>query len=88
LFLFDLEWRGAGGVKLARLAHSLRHREQTPVMLVAATKSARARAVLARKAGAAECVMKTQDMAGVTESNQALAWNRQGLGSRELRAGN
>ena len=68
LLLIDLEWRGREGLKLARLAHSLRHRKQMATVIVAATKLTRHMGALAREAGADECVMKTQDMAGVTEA--------------------
>jgi hypothetical protein len=34
LLMFDIEWQGDEGLKMARLAHSLRHRKQTPTILV------------------------------------------------------
>ncbi len=36
LLLIDLDWRGKDGLKLARLAHSLRHRKRMPKILVSA----------------------------------------------------
>lgn len=72
LLRIDLEWRGTEGLKLARLAHSLRHRKQMATVLVVATKLTRHIEALARKAGDDECVMKTQDMAGVTEAIRRL----------------
>jgi DNA-binding response OmpR family regulator len=68
LLLIDLEWRGKEGFKLARLAHSLRHRKQMSSILVAATQLTRQMEVVARKAGIEECVMKTEDMGEVTEA--------------------
>jgi len=72
LLLIDLEWRGTEGLKLARLAHSLRHRKQMATVLVAATKVTRHTEELARKAGADECIIKTKDMAGVAEAARRL----------------
>lgn len=68
LLLIDLEWRGREGLKLARLAHSLRHRKRMPIILVAATEFSGELQALARKAGVNECVMKTPDMSAVSET--------------------
>ena len=67
LLLIDLEWRGTEGLKLAQLAHSLRHRKQMATLLVAATKLDRHLELVAHEAGIAECMIKTRDMSGVTK---------------------
>lgn len=72
LLLFDVEWQGAEGLRLARMAHLLRHRKQTPVILVAATNLGVEREVVMRKAYAEKCVVKTPNMAGVTEAIKGL----------------
>jgi CheY-like chemotaxis protein len=59
LLLIDLEWRGTEGLKLARLAHSLRHRKRMPIILVAATELSSDLKVSARKVGMNKCVTKT-----------------------------
>jgi CheY-like chemotaxis protein len=59
LLLIDLEWRGKEGLKLARIAHSLRHRKRMPIILVAATELSSDLKVSARKAGMNKCVTKT-----------------------------
>jgi DNA-binding response OmpR family regulator len=68
LLLIDLEWQGTEGLKLAQLAHSLRHRKSMPTILVAATKLSRHGSALARDAGVDECVIKTKDMSGVAQT--------------------
>src|SRR6266850_5208532 len=68
LLLIDLEWPGAEGLKLARLAHSQRHRKRMPIILVAATESNNEFQALARRAGVTECVAKTPDMSAVSEA--------------------
>ncbi len=67
LLLIDLEWRSKEGLKLARLAHRLRHRNHLMTVLMAATKLTRYTQTVARKAGIQECIIKTQDMAQVIE---------------------
>jgi DNA-binding response OmpR family regulator len=68
LLLLDLEWRGKEGLKLARLARSLRHRKRMPIVLVAATELSSRLKALARKAGVNEWVTKTPDMGSVIEA--------------------
>jgi DNA-binding response OmpR family regulator len=68
LLLLDLEWQGREGLKLARLAQSVRHRKRMPIILVAATEFSGQLQVLARKAGVNECVMKTPDLRIVSEA--------------------
>jgi DNA-binding response OmpR family regulator len=68
LLLIDLEWRGKEGLKLARLARSLRHRKRMPIILVTAKKMSGDMKTLARKAGVNECVTKTRDMEAVSEA--------------------
>jgi DNA-binding response OmpR family regulator len=62
LLLIDLEWPGAEGLKLARLAHSQRHRKRMPIILVVAAESSRELRAQARRAGVTEWVTKTPDM--------------------------
>jgi DNA-binding response OmpR family regulator len=73
LLLIDLEWPGAEGLKLARLAHSLRHRKRMPIILVAATESNNEFQALARRAGVTECVAKAPDMSAVSEAIRHLS---------------
>lgn len=68
LLLIDLEWRGAEGLKLARLARSLRHRKQMGTVLISATALTGHMDELARKVGIYEYVGKTQDMAEAVEA--------------------
>jgi response regulator RpfG family c-di-GMP phosphodiesterase len=68
LLLIDFDWQGKEGLKLARLAHSLRHRKRMPIILVAATEVSSRVKALARKGGINECVTKTPDMGGVSEA--------------------
>ncbi len=68
LLLIDLEWRGKEGLKLARLAHSLRHRKRMPIILLTARKLRSDIRTLARKAGVKECVKKTPDIGAVSEA--------------------
>jgi DNA-binding response OmpR family regulator len=67
LLLIDIEWRGREGLKVARLAHSLRHRKRMPIILVAKKLSSHVKG-LARKAGVNECVMKTGEMAAACKA--------------------
>jgi DNA-binding response OmpR family regulator len=69
--LIDLAWRGREGLELARLAQSLGHRKQMPIMLVA-TKLNSAMKTLARKAGVKKCLMKTPNVAAVSEAIRQL----------------
>jgi CheY-like chemotaxis protein len=68
LLLIDLEWRGKEGLKLARLAHSLRHRKRMPIILVTTRKLSSDMKTLARKAGVNECVTKTPDLGALSEA--------------------
>ena len=72
LMLIDFDWRGMEVLKLARLARSLGHRKQMPIILVAATRLSNDRKALARKSGVKECVTKTQDMSAVTDAIRHL----------------
>ena len=67
LLLIDLEWRGMEALKLARLAHSLRHRKRMPIIVVATELSSDLKAS-ARKAGVSECVTKTPDVGMVSQA--------------------
>lgn len=67
LLLIDLAWQGTEGLKLARLARSLRHRKGMPIILVVNKLSSPLKA-LARKAGVNECRTKTGDMGAVSEA--------------------
>jgi len=67
LLLIDFEWQGKDGLKLARLARSLRHRRRMPKILVSSIDLGSDLKALARKAGVKECVMKSPEAAGVIE---------------------
>ena len=68
LMLIDFDWRGMEVLKLTRLARSLGHRKQMPIILVAATGLSSGRKALARKSGVKECVTKTGDMGAVSDA--------------------
>lgn len=68
LLLVDIEWRGREGLKVARLAHSLRHRKRMPIILAAAKKLSSHVKGLARKAGVNKCVTKTGDTAAACKA--------------------
>ena len=72
LLLIDLEWREKEGLKLARLAHSLRHRKRMPIILVAAAELSSDLKASARKAGVRECVTKTPDVSVVSQAIRRL----------------
>jgi DNA-binding response OmpR family regulator len=65
LLLIDFEWRETEGLKLARRARSVRHRKRMPIVVVAAKEPSNDTKMLARKAGATEWVMKTEDIGEV-----------------------
>jgi DNA-binding response OmpR family regulator len=67
LMLIDLAWRGKEGLELARLAQSLAHRTDMPIMLVA-TKLSSSIKTLARKAGVKKYLMKTPNVDAVSEA--------------------
>jgi CheY-like chemotaxis protein len=71
LLLIDFEWQKEEGLKLARLARSIRYRKRMPITLAAATILNRQLETLARRAGVNECVTKTRDVS--TESSQGTA---------------
>ena len=68
LMLIDFDWRGMEGLELTRLARSLGHRKQMPIILVAAARLSNDRKTLARKAGVTECATKTGDMVAVSDA--------------------
>jgi DNA-binding response OmpR family regulator len=68
MLLIDLEWRRKEGLKLARLARSLKHRKRMRIILVAAKKLSSAMKTSARRAGVKEWLRKTPDMGGVSEA--------------------
>ncbi|HKB68473.1 MAG TPA: response regulator [Pyrinomonadaceae bacterium] len=68
LMLIDFDWRGMEVLRLTRLARSLGHRKQMPIILVAGTRLSSERKTLARKAGVKECVTKTRDMGAVSDA--------------------
>jgi CheY-like chemotaxis protein len=72
LMLIDFDWRGKEGLELARLAHSLAHREDMPIVIVAATHVNSAVKTLARKAGVKKCVTKTPDCGAVSDAIRQL----------------
>jgi CheY-like chemotaxis protein len=71
LMLIDFDWRGREELELARLAQSLGHRKEMPIMMVA-TQMNSAMKTLAQKAGVKKCVMKTPDVGVVSESIRQL----------------
>lgn len=68
LLLIDLEWRGKEGLKLARLARSLKHRKRMPIILVTAKKLSSATNTSAWRAGVNESLTKTPDIGAVSEA--------------------
>ena len=76
LLLIDLEWRGKEGLKLARLAHSLRHRKRMPKILVSPTALSRDLKALARNAGVNEYVMKSPEAGSVIKVIRRIVENR------------
>jgi len=68
LMLIDFDWRGMEGLDLTRLARSLGHRKQMPIILVAAKRLSSDKRSLARKSGVKECVTKTGDMGAVSDA--------------------
>ena len=69
LLLIDFDWQGKEGLKLARLARSLRHRKRMPIVLVSATKPS-----AALKAGMDESVVKGGDVGEVIASLVNRKW--------------
>jgi DNA-binding response OmpR family regulator len=67
LMLIDFDWRGREGLELARLAQSLGHRKEMPIMMVA-TKLTSSMKTLARQAGVKKCLKKTPDVAAVSQA--------------------
>lgn len=65
LMLIDLDWRGKEGLELARLAQSLEHRKEMPIVMVSATNLKSAMKTMARKAGVKRCLMKKTDAGAV-----------------------
>jgi CheY-like chemotaxis protein len=72
LMLIDFDWRGKKGLELARLAHSLPHREDMPIVMVAARRVNSAVKTLARKGGVKKCVTKTPDCVTVSDAIRQL----------------
>jgi DNA-binding response OmpR family regulator len=72
LMLMDLDWRGKEGLELAQLAHSLAHRKDMPIVMVAARRVNSAVKTLARKSGVKKCVTKTADCVTVSEAIRQL----------------
>lgn len=72
LFLFDLDLLDETGLELVRLVRSLRHRQRTPIIIVAADDAIERLGELARSAGANECLTKTEDMKAAVEAIQRL----------------
>ena len=72
LMLIDFDWRGKKGLELAQLAQSLPHREDMPIVMVAARRVNSAVKTLARKGGVKKCVTKTTDLGAVSEAIRQL----------------
>jgi len=62
LLLFELELSGITGLELASLVRSLPHREHLPILIVAREQITDRLDELARRAGASECLTKTEDI--------------------------
>ncbi|HUS11248.1 MAG TPA: response regulator [Pyrinomonadaceae bacterium] len=71
LMLIDLGWRGREGLELARIAQSLGHRKEMPIMMVAAKLNSSMK-TLARKAGVKRWLVKTSDVGTVGEAMRQL----------------
>lgn len=72
LMLIDFDWRGNEGLELARLSQSLGHRKEMPIMMLSATKLNGAVKTLARRTGVKKSLMKTTDVAAVSEAIRQL----------------
>ena len=68
LLLIDFEWREKEGLKLARRAHSIRHRKRMPIVLVAKKEPGNEMKMMARQAGVTEWILKTEDVGEVIAS--------------------
>jgi DNA-binding response OmpR family regulator len=71
LMLIDFDWRRREGLELARLAQSLEHRNDMPMVMVAKKLNSSMK-TLARKAGVTKCVTKTPDVGVVAEAIRQL----------------
>ena len=72
LMLIDFDWRGKEGLELARLAQSLAHREDMPIVAVAGRRVNSAVKTLARKGGVKKCVTKSPDLGKLSEAIRQL----------------
>jgi DNA-binding response OmpR family regulator len=72
LMLIDFDWRGKEGLELARLAHSLAHRKDMPIVMIAARRVNSAVKTLARKGGVKKCVTKTLGLGAVIDAIRQL----------------
>jgi DNA-binding response OmpR family regulator len=73
--LVDLEWRDGEGLKLARLAHSQRHRKKMPIVVLAATELSDEIRTPSRRAGVTDWIPKTPDTAEVAEAIKKVMSN-------------
>jgi len=67
LFLFDLDLLNESGLELVRMVRSLGHRQDTPIIIVAADEVIGRLGELVRSAGANECLTKTEDVSVAAE---------------------
>jgi DNA-binding response OmpR family regulator len=74
LLLVDLDWRDGEGLKLARLAHSKRHRKQMPIALLAASELSDEIRTRSCRAGVTDWIT-TQEMAEVAEAIKKVMSN-------------
>jgi len=72
LFLFDLDMLNETGLELVRLARSLFHRQDTPIIIVGSDEVIGHLKELVRGVDADECVTKTGDISVVLEIIQSL----------------
>ena len=62
LMLIDHDWRGNEGLELVRLAHSLRHRQRMPIVLLSTASLDKETKAVAEKEGVVECALKSADL--------------------------
>ena len=68
LLLIDFDWRESEGIKLARRAHSIRHRKRIPIVLVAATEPGSETKMLLRGVSVHEWILQSEEVGEVIAS--------------------
>ena len=72
LFLFDLDLLNETGLELVRLARSLSHRQDTPIIIVGSEEVIDRLKELVRSIDSDECVTKAGGISAVLEIIQSL----------------